>query len=147
MAPTVELVGQAGAARPAQDRTHAQRQLTRAEGLGDVVVRAGLEADQAVGLVAEGGQHDHRDRPLGAQPAAHLEAVHAGQHEVEDDEVGWLLGHPAQRLVAVVHALDRVPVPHEVTPDNVRHGGIVVDNDNPPRRIGVAYQRIPVPRN
>jgi hypothetical protein len=42
-----------------------------------------------------------------------------------------------------VHALDRVAVAHEVTPDDIRHRGIVVDDDDPARRIGVAYQSFP----
>jgi hypothetical protein len=42
-----------------------------------------------------------------------------------------------------VHALDRVTVAHEVTPDDIRHRGIVVDDDDPARRIGVAYQGFP----
>ena len=40
-----------------------------------------------------------------------------------------------------------VAVAHEVTPDDISHRRVVVDNDDPARRIGVAYQRIPVPRN
>ena len=67
--------------------------------------------------------------------AAHLEAVDARQHEVEHDEVGRLVRHPAQRLVAVVHALDRVAVAHQVAPDDIRHRGVVVYHDDPPRRI------------
>src|ERR1022692_4781381 len=105
-------VGQARAARPAQHRADPERQLPRAEGLGDVVVRARLEADQAGGLVSEGGQHHDRDRPAGPQPAADLEPVHAGQHQVKHHEVGRLFGHPAQGLIPVVHTFDRMAVPY-----------------------------------
>src|SRR5208283_329717 len=59
----VELVGKAGAAGPSQHRAHAEGQFTRAKGLGDIVVRAGFEADEAIGLIAQGGQHDHRNWP------------------------------------------------------------------------------------
>jgi hypothetical protein len=41
-----------------------------------------------------------------------------------------------------MHALDRVAVAHQVTPDDIRHRGVVVDDDDPPWRIGVAHQRI-----
>jgi hypothetical protein len=34
-------------------------------------------------------------------------------------------------------------VSYQVPPDNVRHGGVVVDDDDPARRIGVAYQGFP----
>ena len=36
-----------------------------------------------------------------AQPAHHLEPVHAGQHQVEHHEVGALLAGDAQRVRAV----------------------------------------------
>ena len=141
--------GRPAAAGAAQHRAHPQGQFPRAERLGHVVVRAGLEADQAVGLVAQGGQHHDRDRPAGAQPAAHLQAVHAGQHQVEDDQVGRLLGDPAQRLVPVVHALDRMAVADEVPADDVGDGGIVVHDEDPSRWIRVTYQGCPpcVPRH
>ena len=60
------------------------------ERLHDVVVGAEPQADDAVGLLAAGGQQDDRrgrSRPR-AQPAHHLQPVDAGQHEVEHDEVG-----------------------------------------------------------
>ena len=46
---------------PPQHRVHPQRELARAERLGDVVVGPPLQTDDAVGLGAERGQHDHRD--------------------------------------------------------------------------------------
>jgi hypothetical protein len=39
-----------------------------------------------------------------------------------------------------VHAFDRVAVADQVTPDDVRDGGIVVDDDDPAWWIGIAYQ-------
>src|SRR6202021_4254571 len=97
----------------------------------------------AVGLVAERGQHHDRDRPPGAQPAAHLQAVHARQHEVEHDQVGRFLGDAAQRLVSVVHALNGVPVPDQVPAHHVGDGGIVVDHDDPAGGGGVVHQGRP----
>src|SRR5262249_37714113 len=56
----------------AQHGLHARRQLARIEGLGDVVVRAQLQARHAVlGLVAR-GEHDDRHVALLAELAAHL---------------------------------------------------------------------------
>ena len=72
---------------PAEHRVDAQRELARAERLGHVVVGADLEADHPVGLLAQRGQHDDRDVALLPQPAAHLDAVDARQHQVEHDEV------------------------------------------------------------
>src|SRR5581483_3483041 len=48
-----------GGSRAAQDGADARRELARREGLRDVVVRAELEPDDAIGLLAARGQHDH----------------------------------------------------------------------------------------
>ena len=70
----VDEHGRAGRCRrlPAapQDRVDAQHQLARAEGLGDVVVGADLQADDPVLLAAERGEHDDGHVGGGAQPAA-----------------------------------------------------------------------------
>ena len=63
-------------------------QLAGAERLGDVVVGAGVERRDLVPLLAPRREDDDRNgRPL-AQPADHVEAVHVGQAEIEDDDVG-----------------------------------------------------------
>jgi hypothetical protein len=75
----------------AQDGADPQHQLPHAERLGQVVVRADLEADHPVDLLALGGQHEHRDLAGllgGAQPAAHLGSGQVGQHEIEHHQVG-----------------------------------------------------------
>ena len=71
----------------AQDGLHARHHLARVEGLGQVVVRAQLEAHDAVDVLAPGGEHE--DGRLAAPPdlPGDLHAVPAGQHEVEHDEV------------------------------------------------------------
>ena len=63
-------------------------QLVHAERLGHVVVGAGVERGDLVGLAVAHGQHDDRHRAPAAQAADHVDAVDAGQAEVEDDDVG-----------------------------------------------------------
>ena len=70
-----------------QHRANACGELARRERLRHVVVGAELEPDDAVGLLAAGGQHDHGQPGALADPAAELEAVRPGKHQVEDDEV------------------------------------------------------------
>ena len=77
----------AGGRGPAQDRADPRDDLGGREGLDDVVVGAELEPDDAVGLRAARGEHDHRDAGFGAQRAADVAAVAVGQHEVEQHEV------------------------------------------------------------
>ena len=64
-----------------------RQQLARVERLGQVVVRAHLKADDSVGRLGDGGQHDDRRRILGANVATQLQPALAGQHDVENDEV------------------------------------------------------------
>ena len=79
--------GRCGAGGP-----QAGEQLVHAERLGDVVVGAGVEGGDLVvlGAAADSTMIGHR----GPAPQAldHLDAVDAGQTEVEDDDVGMVAG-------------------------------------------------------
>ena len=72
----------------AQDRAHPADQLLRAEGLDHVIVGAQLEAGDTVGLIAAGGEQDDGHVGAVAQEAGEGKAVHTGEHDVEDDQVG-----------------------------------------------------------
>ena len=73
---------------PAQHGVDARDQLARIERLGEVIVGAHLQADDAIDVLALGGEHDDRHRLAGAaQAAAYRQAVLAGQHQVEHEQV------------------------------------------------------------
>ena len=74
--------GHAGAG-PTQHGLHPGNQLTDAERLGDIVVGADGEADEPVHLVGAGGDDDDVAVAEGADLAAHLHPVHAGQAQVQ----------------------------------------------------------------
>ena len=95
------------AARAAQDDLDARQQFARAERLGQVVVGAHLQADDAIGFLAARGQHDDRDVGVGAQRAAQREAVVAGQHEVEHDQVECALVQRLPHRAAVARPRSR----------------------------------------
>ena len=89
-------------AMPPQHRVDARDQLARVEGLGQVVVGAHLEADDAVDLLALGREHDDGHvLPGAAQPPANAEAVLAGQHEVEHDQVRRVALQPLVEVARV----------------------------------------------
>ena len=79
-------------AAPAQHGANAGQQLARLERLGQVVVSANFQADDAIHRVALGRQHQHGGVGRGAaqalDAAAHFQAVHVGQHQVQDHQVG-----------------------------------------------------------
>ena len=43
--------------------------------------------DDAIGHLAERSEHDDRNRRSLPEPAAHLEAVHSWQHQIQDEQV------------------------------------------------------------
>src|ERR1035437_9911457 len=69
-----------------QDLFHAQNQLARAEGVGDVIVRTQLQADDAVHLRRFGGEHNDGNAGGGGVAAQHFadfQPIDFGQHQVE----------------------------------------------------------------
>ena len=72
----------------AQHRVDACDELARIERLRQVVVGAHLEPDDAVDFLALRGEHDDRHRfARAAEASAYREAVLAGQHQVEHDQM------------------------------------------------------------
>jgi hypothetical protein len=82
---------------PPEGRLHPGRQLRKAQRLGDVVVGAELEALDAVDLLAARGEHDHRNGRAGTQPAADVDPIHPGKHQIEYNDIGPPLGRPVKR--------------------------------------------------
>ena len=122
-------LGVAGA-RPAQHRLDARHQLARAERLGQVVVGADREADDLVDLLGAGGQHqDVGVREL-ADPPADLQAVDAGQHQVEDDQVRARVAGQREGGRAVAGRQDVVAVAFEVALDELDQVLLVVDDED-----------------
>ena len=100
-------------------------------GLVEVVVGPQLEADHLVDLVVAGGQdQDRRLRSCRAQPAEHLEPVHAGQADVEHDEVRCLVRREVQALLAGPRDGDLVALLLEGVLDSARDGELVLDDQD-----------------
>ena len=107
--------------------------LLEGERLLDVVLRAGAESAEHLVVDRVGRDHDDRDIPMDvarADVVAHLETVPAGQHDVEEHEIGPELVVDAQRRLAVGGRSDLVaPVPEGFRQD-IDDIGIVVDDEN-----------------
>src|ERR1700683_4472462 len=81
-----ERAGRQGALKAAQHGLDAGHEFARAERLGDVVVSADLEAEDAGGFTALGGEKNHWHRCEAgslAHGAAKLEPIFAGDHNVK----------------------------------------------------------------
>src|SRR5262245_17063 len=79
-----------------------RQQFTDAERLGDVIVRADFQPDDLVNLLAARGQHnDGGVHPFAPQLAAHIQPAQAGQHDVEQNQIGPFLTGEARAFLAV----------------------------------------------
>lgn len=120
-------LGRLGGRTAAQQRADAGEQLGEPEGLGDVVVGARVEADDGVHLVGACGQDEDREGvALVAQPAAHLQAVHTGQPQVEHDQVDALAQPGVERAGAVLAHLDLVSLPAQGAGQGLRDRRVIL---------------------
>jgi hypothetical protein len=128
-------------AEPPQHAVDARPQLRVVVRLRDVVLGDLLEQ---VGLGVAGvdrGQHD--DRQIG--PAFDLpgegQAIHAGHHHVDDQEVRPGRLEPAQRLVTVARGLNLVAVGAELVGEKHELVRVVVDEKDAGQRLAAVAAR------
>jgi len=97
-------------AGPTAEGAHARQQLLEGEGLGQVVVGAGVQTAHAIRYGVARREHQYwRAQPLSPQLAGNLDAVHLGQHHVEHHQVMRAAFGAGQPLEAVVRHFDAVP--------------------------------------
>ncbi len=85
--------GRGDSAAP-QHRADSRGEVSRSEWLRDVVVGARVKQADHVGFRTPGRRDDHRYVADGPQHAQHIRAVEIRQSEVEDHEIGALVGGP-----------------------------------------------------
>ena len=129
-----------GPLHPAQQDVHARRQLPHREGLGHVVVGTDAEPDQHVGLVVARGEHHHRHGAGGLHAPADLQAVEAGQHDVEDQQVGLPRLGRVDRGRTVTRRLHEESLGPQAGRDGVHDRRVVLDDQDPALCAGVAAE-------
>ena len=86
---------------PACVGADARSELGERERLHEIVGRAQVEAAHPVGDLAAGRQHDHgQGRVHRPDRGEHVEPVDAGEHHVEDDDVGPPVAHAVEAVLA-----------------------------------------------
>ena len=115
--------------RAAEDRLQAGNDLVEAEGLGDVVVAADCQSgDLVLGVILRREEQD-RCRIAGCpQPLGHPEAVHVGEHDVQDDQVGFFLEHRRNSGCAVSDRPHREAREAKACGEKVTNVRLVVNN-------------------
>lgn len=105
------------------------QKLFYTERLGHIVVRAKIQSHHDVGFLVLGGQHDYRHvEILPADLAAYLKPVDLGQHDIENDKVGFFFKRRLEALLAVASCLDAIALQIEVVLQAAKHRRIVLDN-------------------
>src|SRR5258706_5856214 len=112
--------------RSAEHRVHSCQDLANREGFGDVVVGAELEPDDLVDLGVLRRDDDDRHTAALAQRAAEVEAAHAGQHQVEQDEVWSGAAGGSQTRRAVGRFLHGEPGRGEGVPQHLADALVVL---------------------
>src|SRR5438132_2353058 len=114
-----------------EHRTDPGDELLRAEGLGEVVVRAELQADELVGLLAAAREHDDGDRRLATDRAGDVEAIDLGKPEIEHHEIGPRRAEDGERGPPVVRDLHAEARVLEVVARELDDLRLVVDDEDP----------------
>jgi hypothetical protein len=122
---------------PAGDRPQASQQLVDVEGLGDVVVGAGVQGVDLRGALTAPGQDDDRGRGPATQPTDDVDAIHVGEPQVEHDDVRQRLGGRGKRLPAVGGGHDVVRAGGQVDTQGTQDLGFVVNDEH--SRHGAAW--------
>ncbi len=130
-------------AAAAQCRTDAGQELADGEGFFHVVVGAGVQCCDLVGLAVAGGEHDHGNRVEGAQPREDLDAVEVGQAEIEQDEVGGAAGGEAEAFAGVLGLEELVARGTQGRFEKAVDLGLVVDGEDCSQCHGRGVTRAP----
>ena len=126
----------------ADDGPHARGELVGVERLGDVVVRAEVEALRLVGGRALGGEQDHRHRAPLAQLPHHLDPVQVRHDDVQQDDVRADLLGLGQRVLAAVGGHDAEALLRERDADELRDARFVVCDED--ERLGAHASHLPI---
>jgi hypothetical protein len=114
-----------------QQRLEPRHQLDCLERLGEIIVGAQLQADHFVhDLPSRRQHHDRRGHAALTQLAADIEAVHPGQHDVEDDEIVATCRRPGQPGFPVAGRLDAVALADQPIAEREPESGFVLDEQD-----------------
>lgn len=118
-------------ALPAGHRADSCEQLLGVKGLGEIVVRPGVQPRDLVGNGRAGGEHQHGGlHALASHLPQYTEPVEFWQHDVQQDKVIRADADIVQRGLAVRHPVCAVSRLAENVRNRLRQGGFVFYNEN-----------------
>jgi hypothetical protein len=123
----VDLLAGVGSAQHGADPG---QELPRTEGLGEIVVRAQLQAHDAVGFLGAAGQDDDRQLRFSTQLAQQLHAVLALQPQIEQHQIQDLVTKRTHQLRTSRRLRHPKIVLLQVLADELAHRDVVVDHQH-----------------
>ena len=119
----------------AQQRPQPGQQLRDLERLGQVVLRARVEAlDPVVQRAARREHEDGRENPAGPQPGDQVDALDPGQAAIDEQHLVPARQPRVQAGLPVGGDLDGEPLPGQQLVEQLRQPAIVLDHEDPRRQ-------------
>ena len=116
---------------PPGERTHPRQQLLQGKGLGEVVIRARVEAaNHVLGRVPRGQHQDRSLHPRAPQLGGQLEAVHLRQLDVEQDQVVLIHVGQVATLGTVPRGVDGMALLLERLPEETGHRVLILHHQH-----------------
>ena len=118
-----------GFAGAAQNGANARHQFARIERLGEIIVGADLQSQDAIDGLAAGGEQQNRHGGLVTQRLEQLESGAAGQHHIENDQLVVIGEGGGQSGVMVVGGIDVKALGLEKSLQQIDERVVVVDDE------------------
>lgn len=109
------------------DGAEAGEQFAGGGGFGEVIVGADFEADDTIGFIATGGEHEDGDVGMAADLLEGFEAVEAGEHDIEDHGVPGFAGGGGDAGGSVVDGFHLIAHGAEVIGEQSAEFAVVID--------------------
>jgi len=119
----------------AKNGANAGDQFARIERLWEIVVGAGFESGNAVGVISAGSEHDDGNLRMETNAAENFAAVENRPHDVEDDDLECLGERFADAGFAVMSGGDSKAIHFEELRERLAECGVIV-NQQDRKRFG-----------
>ena len=103
--------------------------LNCAKGLGDVIIRTGIEQQDLFAIGMARGQYDNRHRTPFPDLATHVDSLHVWKAEVQDDE-RWTLCRGRVDSIPARGCFYNACIPFKRVFYNAPNLRLIVDNEN-----------------
>jgi hypothetical protein len=125
-----------GGAVASGDGAQSGEQFAGRGGFGEVIVSPDFEADDAIGFIAAGGEHEDGDVGVPADLLERFEAVEAGEHDIEDHGVPGFAGGGGDAGGAVMDGFHLVAHGAEVIGEQAAEFTVVIDQEDAGQGVG-----------